>query len=124
MPRLRSSSFEMAKCFIQNNEHLIKLVVRNIHNIPSCTNEIDEHLLHDHGDDMLFTNVSLLDEYIGSSNHIVMNLKHYVGGGGVVVKTIIIFPLNYFYCVLEMKGNELVELLGSVKFPRSSNLDL
>lgn len=133
----RCLGLEMGKCFIHNYEHPIELVVRNINNIPSCSDQLDKDLLHYHVHSILFvnllfeslnllpmTNMSLLDEFVGSINHVVMNLEHDGGCRNMMVKTIIVFFFNLFDCVHEAKGNELVEIIGSVNFRGSSSLDL
>lgn len=70
------------------------------------------------------TNMSLLDELIGSINHIVMDFKHDGGGGNMMTETVIVLLHNFLECALEKKLNELVVTIGSVKLRGSGNLYL
>ena len=72
----------------------------------------------------LMTNMSLLDEFIGRINPVIMNLQHDGSGGDLMIETVILLFFNFFYCMLELEGNELVKLIGSVQFQRSNNLDI
>ena len=61
--------------------------------------------------------MSLLDEFVGSTNLFVINLEHGGGGAGdVVIKAIVILPFDFFQSVLQPKGNELVDLIYSIEF--------
>lgn len=118
----RCLGLEMGKCFIHNYEHPIELVVRNINNIPSCSDQLDKDLLHYHVHSILFvnllfeslnllpmTNMSLLDEFIGSINHVVMDLEHNSGCGDVMLEIVIILLFNFFDYMLESEGNVRVK---------------
>lgn len=40
-------------------------------------------------------NMSLLDEFIASSDHIIMNFVHYRDGGDVVIKVLFVSLLSF-----------------------------
>lgn len=54
------------------------------------------------------TDMSLLDEFIGSINHLIMDFKDDGGGGDVMFEIFIVIFLNFFDSLLETKWNELV----------------
>ena len=106
----------MGKGFIKNDKHRIKFVVRKIHNIPGLTNELNEHLLRDHVHGIflmdlilkllnlfLMKNMSLLNEFIGSINPIVMDFKLDGGGGDMLFETVIVLFLKFFNSALDTK---------------------
>lgn len=69
------------------------------------------------------TNVSLLDEFIGSTDHIVMNPLHSGGGGHMMIEVLIVFLFDFLQSVLKVEGNELVKLICSIEFARASIID-
>ena len=86
----------MIKHVSKDSKHLIKLAIRNINNVLGGSEQFDEDLLDDQIhflllldfilqplNLLLMANMGLLDEIIGSSNQVIINLDHY--GDGVEI---------------------------------------
>lgn len=56
----------------------------------------------------LMTNMSFLDDFTGSIDHIIMDFKNDSGGGDVMVETVIVILLNFFDGALETKRDKLI----------------
>lgn len=90
---------------------------------------LDKNLLHYHVHSNFLWNLllqslnlffmldmNLLDEFIGSGDHILMNLEHCRGSKDMVVKVVFITLLSFIQCMLQQEINESILLIGFVKF--------
>lgn len=72
---------------------------------------------------LLMTNMSLFDQFIGITNHVIMNIEH-SGGGNIMIKVVVVYLFNFFQCVHKSMGDVLVELICSIELRGSNILDL
>ena len=54
----------------------------------------------------LFLMTNMLDEFFCSRNHVIMNSKHCIGNGDVMIKIIFVAFLNFFQGATQTKRNK------------------
>lgn len=70
------------------------------------------------------TNMSLFNKFVGSNDNVIMDLEHDKSGGDVMIEVVFVAFLCFFQGSLEVKRDELVQLICLIKFRGSNNLDL
>ena len=92
----------------QDREHLIKLSIQNIDNVPSGSNQFDEDLLNDEihlilllylllqsFDLFLMMHMGLLNEIVGSRHQVGMGFEHRGDCVKIVFIRSIVFSFNF-----------------------------
>lgn len=70
------------------------------------------------------TNMNLLDQFVGNTNHVIRNLEHSGGVGDVMIEVVVVFLFDLFQSMLESEVNELVEWICSIEFVGGDIFDL